>query len=64
MGTIFVTYYKRQAVWVLSFPKSKLLKSFQQTYTVEIVSLLARKGSMLHVLGEYPVTDIFQGNLK
>lgn len=30
MGTIFVIYYKRQAVWVLSFSKSKLLKSFQE----------------------------------
>lgn len=63
MGRIFIIYCKRQAVWVLSFSKFKLLESSQENflviYAVEMASLLARKVSILHVLGEYPVTDFF-----
>lgn len=68
IGRIFVIYCNRQAVWVLSFSKFKLLKSFQENvlviHAVEMASLLARKVSILHVLGEYPVTDFFSRESK
>lgn len=68
IGRIFVIYCKRQAVWILSFSKLKLLKCFQANvlviYTVETASLLTRKVSILHVLGEYPVTDLFSRGSK
>lgn len=53
---------------VLSFSTFKLRKSFQENvleiHALEMATTLDRKVSMVHVLGEYLVTDFFQGNLK
>jgi len=68
IGKIFIIYSKRQAVWVLSFSKLKLRKSFQENVlvicTVEMASLLARKVSILCMLGEHPVTEFFRRESK
>lgn len=64
IGKIVVICWKIQAVWVLSLPRFKVLKSSPESVSVipavEMASLLGRKVTTLHVLGDYQVADLFQ----
>lgn len=68
IGKIVVMCCKRQAVWVLSFPRFKILKSSPESVSVmsavEMPSVLGGKVSTLHVLGDYQVADLFQRECK
>lgn len=68
IGKSFVICCKRQAVWVLPFSRFKVLKSSPESVSVipavEMASLLGRKVSTLHTLGDYQVANLFQRECK